>query len=153
MVRNIRSSAVGFFDIVCDRLCSLIKKGKKMPTININDIPEPKIVKLVDLSEDSINKIAEAVAQKITEPTEEQIKEYCRKRNLVIVNSDLFNEMKARWLRDIVKHGHWELSPFDGNWTCSKCGSKPYHDNMKNMNYCPNCGAKMTYKVKKDEIN
>lgn len=42
-----------------------------------------------------------------------------------------------------VKHGHWELSPFDGNWTCNKCGSKPYHSNMKNMNYCPNCGAKM----------
>lgn len=41
------------------------------------------------------------------------------------------------------KHGHWELSPFDGNWMCSKCGDKPYHDNMKNMNYCPNCGAKM----------
>lgn len=44
---------------------------------------------------------------------------------------------------DPVKHGHWELSPFDGNWMCSKCGNKPYHDNMKNMNYCPNCGAKM----------
>jgi len=42
-----------------------------------------------------------------------------------------------------VKHGHWELSPFDGNWTCSRCGDKPYHSNMKNMNYCPNCGAKM----------
>lgn len=41
------------------------------------------------------------------------------------------------------KHGHWELSPFDGNWTCSICGDKPYHSNMKNMNYCPNCGAKM----------
>lgn len=42
-----------------------------------------------------------------------------------------------------VKHGHWYLSPFDGNWTCSKCGDKPYHYDMKNMNYCPNCGAKM----------
>lgn len=35
MVRNIRSSAVGFFDIVCDRLCSLIKKGKKMKIFNL----------------------------------------------------------------------------------------------------------------------
>lgn len=42
-----------------------------------------------------------------------------------------------------VRHGHWELSPFDGNWTCSKCGDKPCHSNMKNMNCCPNCGAKM----------
>ena len=44
---------------------------------------------------------------------------------------------------DPVKHGHWRLSPFDGNWACSNCGNEPYHDNMKNMNYCPNCGAKM----------
>lgn len=124
-----------------------------MPTININDIPEQKIVKLVDLSEDSVNKIAEAVIRKITEPTEEQVEEYCRKRNLVMINREPFNEMKARFSEDAVKHGHWELSPFDGNWTCSKCGNKPYHDNMKNMNYCPNCGAKMTYKVRKDEIN
>lgn len=31
------------------------------------------------------------------EPTEEQVKEYCRKRCLVVVSSELFNEMKARW--------------------------------------------------------
>ena len=39
-----------------------------MPTVNIKDIPKSKIVKLVDLSEDSINKIAEAVAKKIADP-------------------------------------------------------------------------------------
>ena len=49
---------------------------------------------------------------------------------------------------DPVKHGYWELSPFDGNWTCSECGNKPYHSNMKNMNYCPNCGAKLTRRPK-----
>lgn len=32
-----------------------------------------------------------------SEPTEEQVKEYCRKRCLVVVDSGLFNEMKARW--------------------------------------------------------
>lgn len=36
-----------------------------MPTIDIKDIPEPKMVKLMDLSEDSINEIAEAVVQKL----------------------------------------------------------------------------------------
>ena len=36
------------------------------------------------------------------EPTEEQVKEYCRKRCLVIVNSELFNEMKARWSAEPV---------------------------------------------------
>ena len=38
-----------------------------MPTVNIKDIPESKMVNLVDLSEDTINKIAEIVAQKIKE--------------------------------------------------------------------------------------
>lgn len=36
-----------------------------MPTVNIKDINELKLVKLVDLSEDSINEIAEAVVQKL----------------------------------------------------------------------------------------
>ena len=38
-----------------------------MPTANIKDVSEAKMVKLVDLSEDSINKIAEAVVRKIKE--------------------------------------------------------------------------------------
>ena len=41
------------------------------------------------------------------EPTEEQVKEYCHKRHLVMVNSELFNEMKTRWSGETVKHGHW----------------------------------------------
>ena len=41
-----------------------------------------------------------------------------------------------------VRHGHWEID-MRGNWACSLCGNDPYHDNMKNMNYCPNCGARM----------
>ena len=40
------------------------------------------------------------------------------------------------------KHGRWILNR-QGNWACSLCGNDPYHDNMKNMNYCPNCGADM----------
>ena len=43
-------------------------KGEKMPTYNIGNIKdmiEGKIGKLVDLSDDSINKIAESVSRKI----------------------------------------------------------------------------------------
>ena len=40
------------------------------------------------------------------------------------------------------KHGRWILNR-QGNWACSLCGNDPYHDNMKNMHYCPNCGATM----------
>ena len=59
-----------------------------------------------------------------------------------MTNAEIFDINNAPTV-DAVKHGHWELSPFDGNWACSNCGNEPYHDNMKNMNYCPNCGAKM----------
>lgn len=38
--------------------------------------------------------------------------------------------------------GKWILNR-DGNWCCPFCGNDPYHDNMKNMNFCPNCGADM----------
>ena len=41
-----------------------------------------------------------------------------------------------------VVHGEWVLD-LRGNWACSVCGNDPYHYNMENMNYCPNCGAKM----------
>lgn len=36
-----------------------------MPTVNIKDVPEFKMTKYVDLSDDSVNKIAEVVARKI----------------------------------------------------------------------------------------
>lgn len=40
------------------------------------------------------------------------------------------------------KVGEWKLNK-DGNWACPFCKFDPYHDNMKGMNYCPNCGARM----------
>lgn len=40
------------------------------------------------------------------------------------------------------KKGRWILNK-DGNWACQFCEFDPYHDNMKGMNYCPNCGAEM----------
>lgn len=40
------------------------------------------------------------------------------------------------------KKGKWKLNK-DGNWACPFCDFDPYHDNMKGMNYCPNCGARM----------
>lgn len=43
----------------------------------------------------------------------------------------------------VPKKGKWIIDR-RGNWACSLCGNDPYHDNMKNMNYCPNCGARMT---------
>lgn len=50
-----------------------------------------------------------------------------------------------------VKHGHWETPTkkfpcYD--WKCSECGCEEYRQTDRNgqyreMNFCPNCGAKM----------
>ena len=47
------------------------------------------------------------------------------------------------------KHGHWILDK-RGNYACEFCGNTPYHSNMYNMNYCSNCGAKLT--IERDNI-
>ena len=80
------------------------------------------------------------------EPTEEQVEEYCRKRCLVIVTSELYDEMIAKWSAEPVRHGHWidNETPMFGNpygsYICSRCF--PYAQAHK-TSYCPNCGAKM----------
>ena len=66
------------------------------------------------------------------------------------ISKELIEASKLPWFSiamkelgyEPVRHGHWEID-MRGNWACSLCGNDPYHDNMKNMNYCPNCGAKM----------
>lgn len=78
------------------------------------------------------------------EPTEEQVKEYCRKRCLVVLDSGLFNEMKARWSGETVKHGHWIFGQTMGHsWMkCSEC-CVSQGGQTATFTYCPNCGAKM----------
>ena len=43
-----------------------------------------------------------------------------------------------------VKHGSWKYL-YDGNYKCSECGSWwcCTDSQIDEMNYCPNCGAKM----------
>lgn len=85
------------------------------------------------------------------EPTEEQVKEYCHKRCLVIVTSELFNEMKARWSAEPVRHGQWvhnKWSNMRHDYSCSLCGCRiegvdPFSLSATAYNYCPECGAKM----------
>lgn len=48
------------------------------------------------------------------EPTYEQVVEYCRKRCLVVVDSGLFNEMKARWMQSINDWEEPEINPCRG---------------------------------------
>lgn len=46
-----------------------------------------------------------------------------------------------------VRHGHWiyhpdDLFPSDSTQECSYCHAEEYLT-LDNVNYCPNCGAKM----------
>ena len=86
-----------------------------MPTVNIKDITGAKIVRLVDLSEDSINKIAEAVARKIADPIKH-----------------------GHWLFYEEPDGYYHSE-------CSECGQWCDEDVFlkDKWHYCPNCGAKM----------
>lgn len=98
--------------------------------------------------EQTVYKLTKAIAD--AELTGEQVKEYCRKRNLLIVGSEVFNEMKARWGAEPVRHGQWMRTDAYPHWIyCSEC----YAQFIRNSeflklediphNFCPNCGAKM----------
>ena len=69
---------------------------------------------------------------------EDVIEEYTVSFGLTIEDIERIPAVDA----EPIKHGRWVLNR-DGNWACSRCGFDPYHDNMKGMNYCPNCGARM----------
>ena len=85
-----------------------------MPTINVNDLPEFKIVKLVDLTEDSINNIAEAIVNKLNEPVRH-----------------------GHWIND---NGMYRCSVCNNLWAIAGAPEKWMYKEMK---FCPNCGAKM----------
>ena len=75
------------------------------------------------------------------EITEDDVKEYCRKRCLIVVTSDLYDEMMKRWSQPEREKGKW-IDVRCGTvslWACSKCG-EVY---AENFHYCPNCGADM----------
>jgi hypothetical protein len=54
---------------------------------------------------------------------------------------------------DDVVQGEWEKTKLkDDMWTCSACGSPLTTDDISEIHFCPNCGARMTqYKGGDDE--
>ena len=63
----------------------------------------------------------------LNEPTIEQIKDYCRNRNLVIITKELFIELLTREIPTIPVY------------KCKKCGCISWYKS----NYCPNCGQRL----------
>lgn len=85
------------------------------------------------------------------EPTFEQIEEYCRKRHLVIITSELFNWMKSGRSTEQRKCGQWVDDK--GLYKCTACNALctivgwarciSEEQMYRMVKYCPNCGAKM----------
>ena len=43
-----------------------------------------------------------------------------------------------------MRDAHWDDGQCTWGCICSECGAKHEHESGKWMNYCPNCGAKVT---------
>ena len=106
-----------------------------------------------DGKRDAIDRMEEAL--QAAEPTEKQVVDYCHKRCLVVLEADLFQELKAsygkmpklgEWVhgREIGKewvYDHWDT--YFEDWRCSNCGVVFKQESKPKYHYCPNCGAKM----------
>jgi len=96
-----------------------------MPTINTKDLPEFETVRLIDLTEDSINHIAEAIVSKLNKS-----ERYGK-----------WKPMDLTWGRSI--------------YYCTNCGASaevPTEMGKPIYRFCPNCGVKMD-KEKENETN
>lgn len=83
------------------------------------------------------------------EITGADVQEYCRKRNLTVIQNELLHEMQRSWSETAQpdrKTGRWEkvygehIRAGHRPWTvcCSECGMIG-----GGTRYCPNCGADM----------
>lgn len=94
--------------------------------------------------------IADVVVTVHEQPTVDVVdkEQYDRLLENATIISEALNKYQTA---DVVerKRGKWKLNK-DGNWACPFCEFDPYHDNMKGMNYCPNCGADMRGETEDD---
>ena len=92
----------------------------------------------------------EALPSAQSEITEEQVKEYCEKRCLVVLSADFFHHLQSA--QPERKKGRWKEKMLDHfrkyEAVCSECGARyignyDSYDEPDEFNYCPNCGARM----------
>ena len=81
------------------------------------------------------------------EPTDEQVKEYCRKRDLKLVEHDFMVHIIKDTLSSEPKTGHWIVKD-EESAVCPFCcrNNKLYGD------YCKWCGAKMVEPQESEEV-
>lgn len=94
-------------------------QGTPSATIRVEDNPKYTISKVVDISDDSINKIIKSI----------------REQPIQLITKD---ERKANWLKD--DHGYY-CSICGDHWD----RSDKYI--IQNFNYCPNCGHEIVYEI------
>lgn len=86
-------------------------------------------------------KVIEDLPPAQPEITEDDVKEYCRKRCLIVVTSDFYGEMYRRWTSAQPERKSAYLIDPNPYGKCSNCGH--LIDIRDEYNYCPNCGADM----------
>ena len=84
------------------------------------------------------------------EITEDDVKEYCRKRCLIVVTSDFYDEMYRRWVitQPGRKPAKWVKTEI--GWKCSNCTLCTNIKGKTEFNFCPNCGAEMRKVIETD---
>lgn len=87
--------------IDADALYELIDGGYD---INFDDVPETKKELLRMVNEQETVK---------AEPSEEQVKEYCRKRNFVLITKELYCHLQYRWANN---NGDVGVLSAEQNW-------------------------------------
>lgn len=88
---------------------------------------------------DEIRALLEQTAE--PEITEDQVKEYCYLRNLVVITKECFEVLKRN---HEPRRGRWravksELGDYTHYFVCSLCDGI----GDETMRYCPDCGARM----------
>lgn len=93
-------------------------------------------------------------ALQAAEPTEKQVVDYCHKRDLVVLEADLFHEMKASYGK-LPKRGEWvrvrevdipgEMHPVAYRCMCQTCRREYVFPRIPQ--YCPDCGSRNTEKL------
>lgn len=83
------------------------------------------------------------------EITEEQVKEYCEKRHLVVLSSDVFHHLKSAQLYGMClntqRTGRW-IKNDNGTYSCDQCHSWIPNEQYYYARYCIFCGARMEVK-------
>ena len=121
----------------------ILKRAEDLADTSYWEYGNPKNVdEWIEVAESEFKDLPTIEVSEDNEPTFEQVKDYCFKRDFAIVSRAVLYDEIINLTSDIAPsvvpsraEGEWLL---DGR--CSECLERPL---TTHKNYCPNCGAKM----------